>query len=152
MSKRLQVVLNKNVSKLGSQGDVVEVAPGYARNYLIPQGFGTLATPGILRQVEHRQEKKRQRLAAIKEEAKAYKQALETIGRFTIRKQVGEGEAIFGTVTTQEVTDAIKAATNQEVDRRGITLPEISQIGFYKATVKLHPEVTAEIEIQVAPL
>lgn len=152
MSKRLQVVLNKNVSKLGSEGDVVQVAPGYARNYLLPQGFCTLATPSILRQVEQRQEKERQRLIAIKKEATASKQALETIGRFTIRKQVGEGEAIFGTVTTQEVADAIQAATNQEVDRRGITLPEISKTGFYKALVKLHPEVTAEVEIQVAPL
>ena len=152
MSKRLQVVLNKNVKKLGTRGDVVEVAPGYARNYLIPQGFGTLATPGILRQAEQRKEKERQRLIAIKEEALARKQALETIGRFIIRKQVGEGDAIFGTVTTQEVADAIQTATSQEVDRRGITLPEIGQTGFYKALVKLHPEVTAEVEIQVAPL
>jgi large subunit ribosomal protein L9 len=152
MSKRLQVVLNKNVPKLGSEGSVIEVAPGYARNYLIPQGLGTLATPGILRQVEYRQEKERQRLLAIREEAKARKQAIETIGRLTIRKQVGEGEAIFGTVTAQDVADAIQAATKQEIDRRGITLPEISQTGFYKASLKLHPEVTAEIEIQVAPL
>ena len=152
MSKRLQLVLNKNVKKLGGEGDVVEVAPGYARNYLIPQGLGVLATPGILRQVEQRKEKERQRLIAIKEEALARKQALETIGRFVIRKQVGEGDAIFGTVTPQEVADIIQTATTQEVDRRGITLPEISQTGFYKASVKLHPEVTAEIEIQVAPL
>lgn len=152
MSKRLQLVLNKNVKKLGNEGDVVEVAPGYARNYLIPQGLGALATPGILRQVEQRKEKERQRLIAIKEEALARKQALETIGRFVIRKQVGEGDAIFGTVTTQEVADVIQTATNQEVDRRGITLPEISHTGFYKASLKLHPEVTAEVEIQVAPL
>ncbi len=152
MAKRLQVVLNKNVSKLGKSGDLVEVAPGYARNYLIPQGIGILATPGILRQVEQRKEKERQRLLAEKQEAESRKTALETIGRFVIRKQVGEKEAIFGTVTTQEVADAIKENTSQEVDRRGITLPEISKIGFYQAQVKLHPEVTAEIEIQVAPL
>jgi large subunit ribosomal protein L9 len=152
MSKRLQVVLNKNVSKLGKAGDLVEVAPGYAHNYLIPQGIGVLATPGILKQVEQRKEKERQRLLAEKQEAESRKVALQTIGRFVIRKQVGEGEAIFGTVTAQEVVDAIKASTNQEVDRRGITLPDISQTGFYPAQVKLHPEVVAEIEIQVAPL
>lgn len=152
MAKRVQVVLNQSINKLGKDGDLVEVAPGYARNYLIPQKLGVIATPGILKQVEQRREKERQRLLAEKQEAAARKTALETIGRFTIRKQVGEGEAIFGTVTTQEVAEAIQAATNQEVDRRGITVPEISQTGFYKATVKLHPEVTAEIEIQVAPL
>ena len=152
MAKRVQVVLNQPINKLGKDGDLVEVAPGYARNYLIPQKLGVIATPGILKQVEQRRDKERQRPLAEKQEAAARKTALETIGRFTIRKQVGEGEAIFGTVTTQEVAEAIQAATNQEVDRRGITVPEISQTGFYKATVKLHPEVTAEIEIQVAPL
>jgi large subunit ribosomal protein L9 len=152
MAKRVQLVLNESVNKLGKTGDLVEVAPGYARNYLIPQKLGVIATAGILRQVEQRKEKERQRLLAEKQEAQARKIALETIGRYTIRKQVGEGESIFGTVTTQEVADIIKEATNQEIDRRGITIPEISQTGFYKATVKLHPEVTAEVEIQVAPL
>ncbi|WP_013323027.1 50S ribosomal protein L9 [Gloeothece verrucosa] len=152
MAKRIQVVLSKTVNKLGKTGDVVDVAPGYARNYLLPQGIAAIATPGILRQVEQRKEKERQRLLAEKQEAESRKVALQTIGRFVIRKQVGEGEAIFGTVTTQEVADIIKQNTSQEVDRRGITLPEISQTGFYKAQVKLHPEVTAEIEIQVAPL
>ena len=152
MAKRVQVVLNESIHKLGENGDLVEVAPGYARNYLLPKKLAIVATPGILKQVEQRREKEKQRLLAEKEAAKARKTALETIKRFTIRKQVGEGEAIFGTVTTQEVADAIQAATNQEVDRRGITVPEISQTGFYEATVKLHPEVTATIEIQVAPL
>ncbi|ACK72905.1 ribosomal protein L9 [Gloeothece citriformis PCC 7424] len=152
MAKRVQVVLTKNVNKLGKSGDLVEVAPGYARNYLLPQGIANIATPGILRQVEQRREKERQRLLAERQEAEARKTALQTIGRFVIRKQVGEGEAIFGTVTTQEVADVIKENTSQEIDRRGITLPEISKTGFYKAQVKLHPEVTAEIEIQVAPL
>ena len=152
MAKRLQVVLNKDIRKLGKTGDLVEVAPGYARNYLIPQGLGNYATAGILKQVEQRKEKERQRLLALKEEAKAQKTALETIGRFVIRKQVGEAEAIFGTVTSQDIVDVIKDTTSQEIDRRGVTLPEISKIGFYKAEVKLHSEVTATIEIQVTPL
>ena len=152
MSKRLAVVLNKSVKKLGRMGDLVEVAPGYARNYLLPQGIAVLATPGILRQVEQRKEKERERLQAQRQDAEGRKTALETIGRFVISKQVGEEESIFGTVTTQEVADAIKESTGQEVDRRGITLPEISKIGFYQTQVKLHPEVTATIEIQVVPL
>ena len=151
MAKRLQVVLNKDVNKLGKNGDLVEVAPGYARNYLLPQGIGVMATPGILKQVEQRREQERQQQIAEKQAAEARKTALETIGRFVIRKQVGEGEAIFGTVTSQEVADVIQENTNQEVDRRGITLPDISQTGFYQAQVKLHPEVTAMIEVQVAP-
>lgn len=151
MSKRVQVVLNQDVRKLGRNGDLVEVAPGYARNYLIPQGIAVRTTPGILRQVERRREQERQRLLEEKQQAQSRKTALETIGRFTIAKQVGEGDAIFGTVTDREVADAIQATTNQEVDRRGITLPNISKTGFYKAQIKLHPEVSAEVEIQVVP-
>ncbi|HBE20142.1 MAG TPA: 50S ribosomal protein L9 [Cyanobacteria bacterium UBA11159] len=151
MSKRIQLVLSQEVKKLGKVGDLVEVAPGYARNYLIPQGLGVAATPGILKQVERRKEKERLRLIEIKREAEARKTALETIHRFTISKQVGENESIFGTVTAAEVAEAILAATNQDVDRRGITLPDISKLGFYKAEIKLHPEVTAIVEIHVTP-
>lgn len=149
MAKRLQVVLNENVNKLGKNGDLVEVAPGYARNYLIPRKIGVIATPSLLKQVEQRREKERQRLLGEKQEAESRKTALQTIGRLTISKPVGEKEAIFGTVTTQDVADAIKAGTGQDVDRRGITVPEINQTGTYKAQVKLHPEVTAEVEFQV---
>jgi large subunit ribosomal protein L9 len=150
MAKRVQLVLNQDVSKLGKSGDLVEVAPGYARNYLVPKGMGVPATPGILKQVERRKEKERQRLLEEKQQAEARKTALETVGRFTIAKQVGENEAIFGTVTSQEVAEVIQQVTGQEVDRRGITLPDIGKIGFYKAEIKLHPEVTAFVEIQVA--
>ena len=152
MSKRVQVILSKTVDKLGRNGDLLEVAPGFARNYLIPQGMAIAATPGLLRQVEQRRAKEQERLLAEKEAAEARKTALQTVGRFIIQKQVGEAEAIFGTVTTQDVVDAIKAATSQEVDRRGVTLPEISKVGFYKAQIKIHPEVTAEVEIQVTSL
>jgi large subunit ribosomal protein L9 len=149
MAKRVQLVLSQDVSKLGKTGDLVDVAPGYARNYLIPKKIGIIATPGILKQVERRREKERQRLLEEKQQAEVRKTALETVGRFIIQKQVGENEAIFGTVTAQEVAEAIQAATNQEVDRRGITLPDIGKLGFYKAEIKLHPEVTATVEIQV---
>lgn len=149
MAKRVQLVLSQDVSKLGKTGDLVDVAPGYARNYLIPKKIGMIATPGILRQVERRREQERQRLLEEKQQAEARKTALETVGRFIIQKQVGENEAIFGTVTAQEVAEAIQAATNQEVDRRGITLPDIGKLGFYKADIKLHPDVTATVEIQV---
>ena len=151
MAKRVQVVLNKNVNKLGSSGDLVEVAPGYARNYLLPQGLGTIATPGILRQVEQRREKERQAKLAELQEAESRKTALKTIGRLVIRKQVGEANAIFGTVTSQEVADVIKEQTGLEVDKRGITVPDISVLGNYEVEVKLHPEVSATVDIEVAP-
>jgi large subunit ribosomal protein L9 len=149
MAKRVQLVLTQDVSKLGRTGDLVEVAPGYARNYLVPQGKASHVTPGILKQVERRRELERQRLAELKEVALKQKAALDSVGALSIAKQAGEKDAIFGTVTNQDVADAIKAAANQDVDRRSITLPDIHKLGEYKAEVKLHPEVSVTITIQV---
>lgn len=149
MAKRIQLVLTQDINKLGRSGDLVEVAPGYARNYLIPKQFASFATPAILKQVEKRREKERQRLLELKEESLGIKAAIESIGSFTITKQVGEGDAIFGTVTAPEVAEVIQQAAGKEVDRRGITLPDIRKIGTYKAEIKLHPEVTATVDIQV---
>jgi large subunit ribosomal protein L9 len=152
MAKRVSIVLNEDISKLGKNGDLVEVAPGYARNYLIPKGAATIATRGIIKQVEARREKERLRKLAIKQEAEDKKVALKTIGRLVIRKQVGEGNAIFGTVTAQEVADLIKEKAMLDVDRKGITVPEISSTGEYQVEVKLHPEVTATVNIEVVAL
>jgi large subunit ribosomal protein L9 len=80
MAKRVQVVLTEDVRKLGQNGDLVEVAPGFARNYLIPRGIAVRTTPGVLKQVERRREAERQRLLEIKQEAEAMKTALSTIG------------------------------------------------------------------------
>jgi large subunit ribosomal protein L9 len=149
MAKRVQIVLRQDISKLGKAGDLVEVAPGYARNYLLPKGMAVRTTPGVLKQVERRREEERQRLLEQKRQAEATRTALEATGRFTIPKQVGEKDAIFGTVTDREVAEVILAATHQEVDRRGITVPDIHKLGIYRVDIKLHPEVSATVEIQV---
>ena len=150
MAKRVQVVLQEDIRKLGISGDLVEVAPGYARNYLIPRGLAVRTTPGVLKQVERRREEIRQRLEQIRQDAESMKTALETIGMFVIEKPVGEEEAIFGTVTSGDVAEAIQAATQREVDRRDISVPDINKLGEYKVTIKLHAEVTATINIRVA--
>ncbi len=151
MSKRTQLVLNQDVSKLGKMGDLVEVAPGYARNYLLPQGMAYKATPGVLKQVERRRELERQRQLELKAEAEKQKKALEAIATLTLAMQVGENDAIFGSVTTQDVADAILAKAKQEVDRRNITLPEIRKIGDYTAEIKLMTDIVAVVKIAVVP-
>ncbi|MDY6782213.1 MAG: 50S ribosomal protein L9 [Cyanobacteriota bacterium] len=151
MAKRVQVVLNRDINKLGKSGDLLDVAPGYARNYLIPQGMAVRATPGVIKQVQIRREKERQRLLEIRQQAEARKTALATIGRLRIRKQVGEGNAIFGTVTAQDIADIVQENLKYELDKRNISVPEISELGIYKAEIKLHPEVTTEVEFEVAP-
>jgi large subunit ribosomal protein L9 len=74
---------------------------------------------------------------------------LSTIGRFTIKKQVGEDGVLFGTVTNGDVAEAIEAATKKEIDRRNITVPDIHNLGSFTAKIKLHPEVNAEVNIEV---
>jgi large subunit ribosomal protein L9 len=149
MAKRTQLVLNQDVRKLGKLGDVVEVAPGYARNYLVPQGIGLPVTPGILRQVAKRKEAELQRLAELKKQAEQHKVAIEKVGTLQISKKVGENDAIFGTVTTAEIAAAIQTAANVTIDKRNITIPDVSSIGTYNADIELHPEVSVTIEFNV---
>ncbi|MBW4501885.1 MAG: 50S ribosomal protein L9 [Scytonema hyalinum WJT4-NPBG1] len=149
MAKRVQLVLTQDIIKLGKSGDLVEVAPGYARNYLIPKSLATRATAGILKQVERRRELERQRQLELKQQAQEQKAVLEKVESFKIAKQAGEGEAIFGTVTGQDVADVIQQTTGLEIDRRGITIPDIGQLGTYEAEIKLYSDVTATVNIQV---
>ena len=149
MAKRVQVVLSEDILSLGKDGDLVEVAPGYARNFLLPHGKALPVTPAVLKQVEHRRAKEAERLAALKADAVAFRTALDTIGRFTVKKQTGGDDVLFGTVTNGDVSEAIQDATKKEIDRRDIVVPEIHRTGKYTVTVKLHSEVTAEINLEV---
>jgi large subunit ribosomal protein L9 len=103
-----------------------------------------------MKQVARRKELELQRLAALKAEALTQKEALEKIGTLSIVKPVGENEAIFGTVTTQDIVDAIKASASVDVDRRDIEVPEVKSIGEYTATLKLHPEVSVSLTFAVS--
>jgi large subunit ribosomal protein L9 len=143
------VVPSENVLNLGKDGDLVDVAPGYARNFLIPTGKAVPVTAAVLRQVEHCRAKEAERQAALKAEAEAFRTALATIGRFTVKKQTGGDDVLFGTVTNGDVAEAIEAATRKEIDRRDIVVPEIHRTGTYKVQVKLHAEVVAEINLEV---
>ena len=149
MAKRVQVVLTENISSLGKDGDVVEVAPGYARNFLFPTGKAVNVTPSVLKQIERKREKEKIAAEEIKKEALNFKTALKTIGRFTIKKQVGEDGVLFGTVTNGDVAEAIKVSTKKEIDRRDIQVPDIHTLGSYTVQIKLHQEVSAELNIEV---
>ena len=149
MAKRVQVVLNEDLLSLGKDGDIVEVAPGFARNFLLPYGKALPVTPSVMKQVERRRAKKAAKEAAIKQEAVDMQTALTTIGRFKVKKQVGEDGVLFGAVTNGDIAESIEEATKKSIDRRNITVPEIHGTGKYKVEVKLHSEVTAEINLEV---
>jgi large subunit ribosomal protein L9 len=149
MAKRVQLVLNQEVPKLGHLGDVVEVAPGYARNYLVPQGKAFKATPGVMKQMERRRAEEIKRLAELKKEAEQQKEALLKVGTITIAQKAGEEDMLFGSVTAADIATALQAASGIEVDRRNLTAPEIRKLGTYTAELKLHPEVSVEVKVEV---
>ena len=149
MAKRVQLVLNQDVSKLGKSGEVVEVAPGYARNYLLPQGLAVHVTRGVLQQVERRREVERVRLLELKKEAEVQKATLQKMGTLSITKAVGEGDSIFGTVTDRELTEIIQEKTGIELDRRNIDVPDIRKTGEYTVELKLHPDVSVMVSLNV---
>jgi large subunit ribosomal protein L9 len=142
------VLLEENVPDLGLIGDLVDVKPGYARNYLLPKALAVPADESNKKQLAHQRRqaeaKKQKALAAAKELATAVS-ALS----LTIHKAVGEEDKIFGSVTTLELADAFTAA-GYEFDRRMITIiDDIKRVGVYKGSVKLHPEVSAQFNIWV---
>ena len=149
MAKRVKVALTESITSLGKDGDVVEVAPGYARNFLLPFGKAVNVTPSVLKQIEFKKAKEKIAAENLKQEALDFETALKTIGRFTIKKQVGEDGVLFGTVTNGDVAEAIEAATKKSIDRRNITVPDIHNLGSYLVKIKLHQEVNSEINIEV---
>jgi large subunit ribosomal protein L9 len=149
MAKRIQLVLNENVSKLGRVGDLVEVAPGYARNYLLPKGIAFHATPGVLKLAEKRRAEEAKRQAELKAEAEKQKAAIEKVGSIQIQQKAGEGDTLFGSVTAANIAEAVQQAAGIEVDRREITTPDIRKLGTYTVELKLHTDVTAKLEVEV---
>lgn len=146
--RSVDVVLLKDVDRLGTQGAVVHVKPGFARNYLLPQGLAELASPARLKMVEtiHRQQRrKRERLQA---EYEALKRKLEQ-QPLTLRLTVGSGEQVFGSVTAHDIAQAL-AQAGFEVEKRAIRLEDpIKTLGDHAVPVRLHPSVTATLKVSV---
>ncbi len=146
----MRVVLFQSVPNLGLAGDVVDVKPGYFRNYLEPRGYALPETPQTLNLLASKKKKIEQALLREKAQAEDAQGALSGITlRFELK--AGERGRLFGSVTNRDIADAL-AEKGIEVDRHKIELPEsIKSIGTHKARVRLHPEVVAEIDVVVEP-
>nr|YP_010338404.1 ribosomal protein L9 [Bangia atropurpurea]UNJ18354.1 ribosomal protein L9 [Bangia atropurpurea] len=152
MSKRtIQIVLKENIQKLGKSNDIVTVAAGYARNFLIPNKMAAVATTGILNQQKLYAAIKEEKRKTAKEDSIKIKQLLEEIQKFSISKKTGDGETIFGSVTEKEISQIIKNTTNVDIDKQNIILPEIKTIGIYNIEIKLFNQIIANIQLQVLP-
>jgi large subunit ribosomal protein L9 len=146
----VKIVLREDVEKLGDRGQVVNVKDGYARNYLFPKALAFPATAGNMRQIELR--KKVWVVREAKEAEDAGKLAAR-IGelKLTVTKKVGEHDTLYGSVTSQEIADLMKAQ-GIEVDRRKIQLQEpIRALGTFNVPVKIHRQVVASVAVEVVP-
>lgn len=144
----MKVVLRSDVSGVGRSGDVVEVADGHARNYLLPKGLAIKATAGVEAQAESMRRARVLRTAKERADAEALAQLL--VGAaIRITAKAGKEGKLFGSVGAVDVSEAIAAQTGAEIDRRHITVDPIKTVGSHTVSLHLHPEVTAAISVDV---
>src|SRR5439155_4970554 len=144
----MEVILREHVENLGRRGEIVKVADGYARNYLLPRKLALVATDGNKKQVERERGKFEVKEADERRVADAMAQHLASV-EVVIPRKVGETEALYGSVTTVDIADAL-AAKGVEVERRKLQLHEpIKQLGEFDVPIKLHREVTAHVKVKV---
>jgi large subunit ribosomal protein L9 len=145
----MEVILRQYVEHLGKRGDIVKVAAGYARNYLLPRNLALPATEGNKRHVERERKIMEVKEADEKAQASAIASRIEAID-VVITRRVGETDALYGSVTSADIAEYLKSK-GFEIDRRKLILPEpIKTIGTHPVPLKLHREVTVTINVQVA--
>jgi len=145
----MDVILLKDVTRLGQAGQVCKVAEGYARNYLIPQGLAAPATPAALLQMEQKRQAQARREEQLDQDARRLAGELDGL-QLTIRAKTGEKERLYGSVTSGDIAEALEKETGLAVERRRIELEEpIRQLGIYTITIRLASEVAPLIRVEV---
>ena len=144
----MKVILKENIDNLGHIGDIVKVAPGYARNYLLPKGFALEATLKNAKALDHAKKHLEYKKNKVLEQARLLAGKIEALA-LNIVHQAGEEGKLFGAVTNMELAEQLKAQ-GIEIDRKKIVLAEpIKHLGDFTATVKIHPEVTATLKVVI---
>ncbi len=145
----MEVVLLKDVSRLGEAGDVRDVAPGYARNYLIPKGLAAVATEATRKRVKERAAAEARREAAQKESAEEKAADLEGV-ELLFTPRVGESGRLYGSITKRDIIEQILEKTGEEIDTRQVMLEDsIKEVGEYQLEIELHSDVMQEIKVTV---
>ena len=146
----MKLILTADVPNLGAPGDLVEVKDGYGRNYLLPRSLAIVATRGAEKQVASI--KRAQRVRQIRDlgHAKEVAGQLDALNVTVKAKAAGDSGRLFGSVTSADVVDAVRAAGGPALDRRAVDVPgQIKTVGTHQVTVRLHPEVTKELDVAV---
>ncbi|HSR29087.1 MAG TPA: 50S ribosomal protein L9 [Anaerolineae bacterium] len=145
----MEVLLLKDVDRLGEAGEIKRVSDGYGRNYLIPNGLAVMATPGAIKQAE----KKRQAVVRRHDKELSQAQALAQIldgETVTFQARAGESDRLYGSITNVNIADALEEKIGQEVDRRKIDLEEpLKELGTHAVTIRLAPGAEAKVTVVI---
>jgi large subunit ribosomal protein L9 len=145
----MEVILLKDVPRLGRAGELRNVAPGYARNYLVPEGLATLVTKGALKQLELQSQAEARRKRQLEAEAREFAARLEGL-TLTLTAKTGEEDRLYGSITSGDIADALESEIGKSVDRRKIELEEpIRELGTYSVPFKLLPDLAPTIVVEV---
>ena len=145
----MKVILKENIDTLGHIGDIVKVAPGYARNYLLPKGLATEATEKNAKALEHAKRQMEYKKNKVLEQAKGLVARIEAL-TLNLTHQAGEEGKLFGSVTNMELAERL-LAEGIEIDRKKIVMAEpIKHLGEFTIVIKIHPEVNANLKVNVA--
>ena len=146
----MKVILREDVPNVGRSGELVNVKPGFGRNYLLPRKLAVLANEANVKQLEHDRAVISARQAKLRGNAEEQAKRINTVS-VTVGRKVGEQDKLFGSVTALDIAEAL-AAKGQKVDRRHIHLPEpIKTVGSHDVEIRLHRDVTARIKVDVVP-
>jgi large subunit ribosomal protein L9 len=146
----MQIILQEDIEKLGSRGDIVTVAEGYARNYLLPRKLALEASPGNLKRLEKIRTVLAKRTASERDQAQKQAELLNGV-TLNFSRKAGENDQLFGSVTAADITEAL-AAQGFEIDKRRIQLAEpIKVVGQYEVTARLIHDVSATLKVHVTP-
>ena len=142
----MKILLMKDVYKLGRAGDIKKVADGYGRNFLLPQGMAVLATPGALRQADRVRADATKRRAALNQEMSSVAEVLNGVS-LAFAVKAGETGKLYGSITNQDVADAIKEKTGIEVKRQQVDLQSVRELGEYTAVIRLTMDLVPEVQV-----
>lgn len=145
----MKVILIKDVKTLGKAGDIVETSDGYARNYLFPRGLAKGASEGNVKELNIKKAAEKKRKDEEKEEARELVKRIEAI-KVNIEAKGGENGRLFGSITSGDISEALERQHKMKIDKKKINLPSpIKQIGEYVIDVKVYPEITAKLKVEV---
>ncbi len=148
----MKIILRSDVDGVGNAGDVVEVANGYAQNFLVPKGLAMRATAGAASQAEAMQRARDLRSLKERETAEELARALEA-QTIAVLARVGQDDQLYGSVTTSDIAEAIEAQTGVDLDRRNMSLEEpIRKVGSHSVEIRLHSDVRIQLTVEVSPV